>query len=84
MDETRRMAAHIKGLGFEPGSRIAILSKNCAHWLMADFAIWVAGAAGLLLALVWTASFVPDWLLQRCRCSSASMRRTSTSASSAS
>jgi len=43
MDETRRMAAHLKSLGFEPGTRIAILSKNCAHWLMCDFAIWMAG-----------------------------------------
>ncbi len=43
MDETRRMAAHLKSLGLPPGSRIAILSKNCAHWLMCDFAIWMAG-----------------------------------------
>jgi long-chain acyl-CoA synthetase len=43
MDEVRRMAAHLRTLGFEPGSRIAILSKNCAHWLMSDFAIWMAG-----------------------------------------
>ena len=43
MDESRRMAAHLKSLSFEPGSRVAILSKNCAHWLMADFAIWLAG-----------------------------------------
>ena len=43
IDESRRMAAHLQSLGFQPGSRIAILSKNCAHWLMADFAIWMAG-----------------------------------------
>ena len=43
LDETRRMAAHLQSRGFEPGSRIAILSKNCAHWLMCDFAIWMAG-----------------------------------------
>jgi long-chain acyl-CoA synthetase len=43
MDETRRMAAHLKGLGLEPGSRIGILAKNTAHWLIADFAIWMAG-----------------------------------------
>jgi long-chain acyl-CoA synthetase len=43
MDESRRMAAHLQALGFAPGSRIAILSKNCAHWLMCDFAIWLAG-----------------------------------------
>ncbi len=43
MDETRRMAAHLQSCGFAPGSRIAILSKNCAHWLMSDWAIWMAG-----------------------------------------
>jgi long-chain acyl-CoA synthetase len=43
MDETRRMAAHLKGLGYEPGARIGILAKNQAHWLIADFAIWMAG-----------------------------------------
>ncbi|MBL8331497.1 MAG: AMP-binding protein [Rubrivivax sp.] len=43
MDQVRRMANHLKSLGFEPGSRIAMLSKNTAHWLMADFAIWMAG-----------------------------------------
>ena len=42
-DETRRMAAHLQSLGFEPGARIAILSKNCAWWLMSDLAIWMAG-----------------------------------------
>jgi long-chain acyl-CoA synthetase len=43
MDETRRMAAHLLSFGFPRGSRIAILSKNCAHWLMSDWAIWMAG-----------------------------------------
>ena len=41
--EVRRMAAHLRSLGFPPGSRIALLSKNSAHWLLADFAIWLAG-----------------------------------------
>jgi len=43
MAQSRRMAAHLRGLGLEPGSRIALWSKNTAHWLMADFAIWMAG-----------------------------------------
>ena len=43
MGEVRRMAAHLRSLGFPPGSRIALLSKNTAHWLLADFAIWMAG-----------------------------------------
>ncbi len=43
LDNTRRMAAHLKSLGHPPGTRIALLSKNTAHWLMCDFAIWMAG-----------------------------------------
>ena len=42
-DEARRMAAYLRGQGFEPGARIAILSKNCAWWIMSDLAIWMAG-----------------------------------------
>jgi long-chain acyl-CoA synthetase len=42
-EEARRMAAFLQQQGFEPGARIAILSKNCAWWLMSDFAIWMAG-----------------------------------------
>jgi long-chain acyl-CoA synthetase len=43
MDEARRMATHLQSFGWEPGTRIAILSKNCAWWLMSDYAIWLAG-----------------------------------------
>lgn len=42
-DQVRRMAAHLQSQGWEPGSRVAILSKNCAWWLMSDLAIWMAG-----------------------------------------
>ena len=42
-DQARRMAAHLQSQGWEPGSRVAILSKNCAWWLMSDLAIWMAG-----------------------------------------
>ncbi len=43
MDQSRRMAAHLQSQRFVPGSRIAILSKNCAHFIMAELAIWMAG-----------------------------------------
>ncbi len=43
MDQCRRMAAHLQSLGLQPGDRVALLSKNTAHWLMSDFAIWLAG-----------------------------------------
>ena len=42
-DETRRMAAYLKGLNLPPKSAIALISKNTAHWLMTDWAIWMAG-----------------------------------------
>ena len=43
MDQARRMATHLQSLGFGPGARIAILSKNCAHFFMTELAIWMAG-----------------------------------------
>lgn len=43
MDQSRRMAAHLKAQNFEPGARIAILAKNSAHFIMSELAIWMAG-----------------------------------------
>jgi long-chain acyl-CoA synthetase len=43
MNQSRRMATYLKAQGFEPGARIAILSKNTAHFMMAELAIWMAG-----------------------------------------
>lgn len=42
-EETRKIASGIKALDFPAKSNIAILSKNCAHWIMADLAIMMAG-----------------------------------------
>ncbi|WP_165854990.1 AMP-binding protein [Marinobacter sp. JSM 1782161] len=41
--EARRMAAYLKSLDLPAKSRIGIVSKNCAHWIMSDWAIWMAG-----------------------------------------
>jgi long-chain acyl-CoA synthetase len=43
LDEVRRMAAHLQSLQLPPRSHIALLGKNSAHWIMADWAIWMAG-----------------------------------------
>ena len=49
LDQARRMAAHLQslGLGKDPGTgkscQVAILSKNCAHFFIAELAIWMAG-----------------------------------------
>jgi len=42
-DEARRMAAALTVLGVEPGAPVGIMSKNCAHWFIADFALMVGG-----------------------------------------
>ncbi len=41
--QARRMAAHLQSRGLGAGDQIAILSKNCAHFFMAELAIWMAG-----------------------------------------
>ncbi|MCC7541822.1 MAG: AMP-binding protein [Deltaproteobacteria bacterium] len=43
LDESRRIAAHLASRGYPPGSSIAILSQNCAHFVMMDLAIWMGG-----------------------------------------
>src|SRR4051812_11400872 len=43
VNESRRMAAYLKAQRWDPGSRVAILSKNSAWWIMADLAIWMSG-----------------------------------------
>jgi long-chain acyl-CoA synthetase len=49
VDQARRMAAHLQSLGIQPGDRVALISKNTAHWLMSDFAIWLAGGVSVPL-----------------------------------
>jgi len=49
LDQARRMAAYLRSLPLPPGSNIAILSKNCAHFVLADLAIWMAGHVSVAL-----------------------------------
>ena len=42
-DQARRAANWLRSLELPQGSRIAIISKNCAHWIITDLAIWMAG-----------------------------------------
>src|SRR5262245_2128682 len=43
--EVRAMAGALRASGLNPGDRIAISGRNCAHWFLADLA---AGMAGLV------------------------------------
>ena len=42
-EQSRKIANYLTAKGYPKGSNIAIISKNCAHWIMADLAIWMAG-----------------------------------------
>ncbi|WP_278619334.1 AMP-binding protein [Ectopseudomonas oleovorans] len=42
-EQARRAASWLRSRELPQGSRIAIISKNCAHWIVADLAIWMAG-----------------------------------------
>jgi long-chain acyl-CoA synthetase len=42
-DQVRRAAAWLAAQGWPHGSRVAIIGKNSAHWILADLAIQMAG-----------------------------------------
>ena len=65
MDQSRRMATHLGSFGFEPGARMAILSKNCAHFFMAELAIWMAGGTTVAIFPTETAQTV-GYVLEHC------------------
>ena len=46
-DEARRIAQGFHSLGLKERDHIAILSKNCAQWIIADIAIMMAGIVSI-------------------------------------
>ncbi len=41
--QARTLATYLNSLGLPPKSNIGLVSKNCAHWLIADLAILMSG-----------------------------------------
>ncbi|MCC7152178.1 MAG: AMP-binding protein [Rubrivivax sp.] len=58
MDQARRLAAHLQGRGLPRGARVAILSKNCAHFFVAELAIWMSGCATVAIFPTETAETI--------------------------
>jgi len=56
-DEIRSIAAYLTQ-NFPPGSCIGLVSKNCAHWIMADLAIMLSGNISVPLYPTVTAGTV--------------------------
>ena len=42
-EEVRKMAAYLQSLNLPKQSKVGVLSKNCAHWIMSDLAIMMSG-----------------------------------------
>ncbi|NJM24797.1 MAG: AMP-binding protein [Bacteroidia bacterium] len=53
--EIRKVATWLTSLAMPPQSNVAILSKNCAHWLMTDLAIMMAGHVSVPIYPILTA-----------------------------
>lgn len=47
--EVRHLAAALQALALPPNSHVALLSKNCAHWMICDLAIMMAGHVSIPL-----------------------------------
>tara|TARA_Y100000589_G_C27155009_1_gene630472 strand:+ start:220 stop:1863 length:1644 start_codon:yes stop_codon:yes gene_type:complete len=43
VNEVRKMSAYLLSLNLPKNSKIGILSKNCAHWILSDLAIMMSG-----------------------------------------
>ncbi len=41
--DARGLAGGLRALGLEPGDRVAVLSKNCAEWVISDVGIGLGG-----------------------------------------
>lgn len=57
-EEAKKMAGYIESQGYPPKSHIAICSKNCAWWIIADIAIWMAGHVSVPIYPTLTADTV--------------------------
>lgn len=66
--ESRCMANYLKAKNLPRGSKIAIVSKNCAHWIMSDLAIWMAGHVSVPLYPTLTAESVRQILIHSEAC----------------
>lgn len=60
--EIRKMASALKAMDLPPNSHIAILSKNCAHWIMSDLAIWMAGHISIPIYPTFSANTISQIL----------------------
>ncbi|MET1078071.1 MAG: AMP-binding protein [Pseudomonas sp.] len=66
-EQARRMASALRGLGCQPGERVALLAKNCAEWFIADLAIMLAGLVSVPLYPLQAPESI-DYVLRHAQC----------------
>ena len=62
-NEARKIARGFHSLGLREGDHIAILSKNCAQWIVADIAIMMAGCISIPIYPTLSASAIEPILI---------------------
>ena len=62
-NEARKIAKGFHSLGLKEGDHIAILSKNCAQWIIADIAIMMAGCISIPIYPTLSASAIEPILI---------------------
>ncbi len=65
IDEAKRVAAYLNSLDLEPGSNIAMVSKNCASFIITELAIWMAGHVSVAIFPTLDADTV-GYILEHC------------------
>lgn len=62
-EEIRKIVTGLKKLGIKEGDHVALLSKNCAHWVMADLAIMAAGCVSIPIYPTFGAETIEEILI---------------------
>lgn len=62
-NQCRCMASGMLAMGLQPGDKVALLSKNCAEWILADLAIMMAGLVSVPIYPTLTAQSIESILV---------------------
>lgn len=46
-ESAQRFASYLISSGYQPGSRVAVISRNCAESIISDLGIWMAGCVSV-------------------------------------
>lgn len=62
-DQCKRIAQGLRSMGLQPGDKVALLSKNCVEWVLADLAMMMAGVISVPIYPTLTAHSIESILV---------------------